>query len=125
MYQEPIHGTPMAVIKRQEGGLISLLQALNELRLGISVVLRGLFPGSSSRPQQRMSPALYCNFDAKASRMIKVYWGKGGDAFVRWARVVRIVVGFRSATGSLPACLVGGRGSVVGAWMRGYAQRRG
>jgi hypothetical protein len=52
MHQEPIDGTAMAVIELQEGGLIALLQALDKLSLGISVVLRGLFPVSSSRPQQ-------------------------------------------------------------------------
>src|SRR3984957_11022118 len=52
MHQKPIHGTPVAIIKLQKSGLISLLQALDELSLGISVVLRGLFPVASSRPQQ-------------------------------------------------------------------------
>jgi hypothetical protein len=42
----------MAVIKLQKGGLVSLLEALDELSLGIRVVLRGLFPVASSRPQQ-------------------------------------------------------------------------
>jgi hypothetical protein len=44
MHQEPIHRKPMAVIEIQKGPLISLLETVEELSLGIGVLLRGPFP---------------------------------------------------------------------------------
>jgi len=57
----------MAVNKSsKKAGLVSLLEALDELSLGISVVLRGPFSCCQlETTAMNVPPDLYCIFDAK------------------------------------------------------------